>query len=127
MINPIGAVLWQDLTLDHADQVRQFSQMVIGWTSSEQSMDQFNNYNIQNDKSDIVAGICNNKGINHGVHPQWIIYEKVLNISDSITQGIATGGLLMHGPRMMEKNNFTIISDSAEAVLGIMEDNHFVN
>lgn len=56
-------------------------------------MGKYNDYNIQNDNADIVAGICHNKGMNQGVPAQWIIYIKVLNISDSIAQCIAKGGL----------------------------------
>jgi predicted enzyme related to lactoylglutathione lyase len=34
----IGAIFWQDLTVDNAYQVRDFYSQVVGWTHADQDM-----------------------------------------------------------------------------------------
>lgn len=121
--NPIGSILWQDLTVNNATSVKEFYQSVIGWKASPQNMGDYDDYNIQNENGDTIAGICHNKGINKNVPPQWLVYVKVENVIVSISKCEALGGKIIDGPRMMGKNNFAVIQDPAGAVLAIIEDN----
>ncbi len=66
-----GQILWTDLTVPNAEQVRDFYQAVVVWTPSEFDGD-FNMMAPGNDKP--VAGVCHARGINADLPPQWLIY-----------------------------------------------------
>jgi predicted enzyme related to lactoylglutathione lyase len=64
MSNPIGALLWNDLTVENATEVKDFYTSVIGWTITEQTMGDYNDYNIHNATGEVMAGICHARGVN---------------------------------------------------------------
>lgn len=121
--NPNGSILWHDLTIDQAAEIKDFYQSVIGWEATPQNMGDYNDYNIQNENGETIAGICHHKGINKNVPPQWLIYVKVENVELSVKNCCALGGKILDGPRWMGKNNFAVIQDPAGAILAIIEEN----
>jgi predicted enzyme related to lactoylglutathione lyase len=123
MSNPIGALLWNDLTVENATEVKDFYTSVIGWTATEQAMGDYNDYNIHNATGEVIAGICHARGVNKNIPPQWLLYIKVKNVEESLKNCTSLGGTIIDGPRMMGKNNFAIIKDPAGAILAIIEDN----
>ncbi|MDB5120296.1 MAG: hypothetical protein JWN56_1514 [Sphingobacteriales bacterium] len=72
-----GKMLWQDLTVDNAVQIRDFYCDVVGWTFSEVDMGGYSDFNIinPNDNNEVVAGICHKKGEIANFPSQWLNYN----------------------------------------------------
>ena len=81
----IGAIFWQDLTVDNADQVRDFYSQVVGWMHADQDMVGYADYNMNDpEPGETVAGICHAKGSNAGLPPQLLVYIVVADVAQSI-------------------------------------------
>ena len=51
--------MWTDLTVPNAEEVRDFYQSVIGWTSSSVAMGEYDDFCVQEPEGNTtVAGIC---------------------------------------------------------------------
>ncbi|CAN5620296.1 hypothetical protein BH10BAC5_BH10BAC5_02710 [soil metagenome] len=128
--NKIGAVSWFDLTVDNAEEVRDFYSNVTGWTFSNQEMsiengngkDKYEDYcmNLPHDGT-TVAGICHAKGSNSNIPPQWMMYISVEDIERSVMICLKKGGKIMDGPRKMGNMNFCVIQDPAGACCALVE------
>ena len=117
----IGKIVWHDLTVDNADSVKDFYCKVVGWSSSEHDMGEYNDHNINLQSSgETVAGICNARGSNAKIPPQWLLYVNVSNVQESAQLCIELGGKVIDGPRKMGKSDFCIIEDPAGAVLALI-------
>ncbi len=121
-MKPMGSFLWQDLTIEHAKDIKKFYESVVGWEFSEQSMGNYVDYNVQDADDNIIAGICHAKGVNKNIPPQWLLYVKVENVEQSAKSCVNLGGKIIEGPRKMGKNNFAVIQDPAGAIIAIIED-----
>ncbi|MDA0735088.1 MAG: VOC family protein [Chloroflexi bacterium] len=117
----IGAILWQDLTVDNAESVRDFYSQVVGWTHTEQDMGGYADYNMNAPESgETVAGICHAKGTNASLPPQWLVYIMVSDVAQSIKKCLELGGRVIDGPRDMDGSQFCVIQDPAGAVAGLI-------
>jgi len=117
---PTGAIVWRDLTVPDAENIKEFYSSVIGWqTQLHPGCDDFNV--MLPDTGEIVAGICHARGINAGIPPQWLMYVEVNNIQESMERCKKAGGTVVYGPRSIGTNNFCVIQDPAGAVLGLIE------
>ena len=66
----IGSISWVDLTVPDATTVRDFYRDVVGWSSTDVSMGEYNDYGVNEPGSGkTVAGICHARGPNAG-HPR---------------------------------------------------------
>ena len=119
--NEIGKFVWHDLTVDNAEQVKDFYSKVIGWKATDHSMGEFNDYDIHLPESDgIVAGICHARGSNANLPPQWLIYVTVEDVNRSAELCKESGGKVIDGPRKMGEYNFCVIQDPAGAVIALI-------
>ena len=117
----IGAILWQDLTVDNAAEVRDFYSQVVGWTHTDQDMGDYPDYNMNIPESgDTVAGICHAKGPNAGLPRQWLVYIAVADVEQSIKECLKLGGRVIDGPRSMGDSQFCVIQDPAGAVAALI-------
>jgi predicted enzyme related to lactoylglutathione lyase len=121
----IGNIFWQDLTIDKAEEIRDFYCSVVGWKFEKVNMGEYNDFNIinPNDNNKVVAGICNKRGVNNNLPSQWLNYIKVESIENSINKCLEFGGKIIDGPRMMGNSKFVVIQDPAGAYLGLIEEN----
>ncbi len=117
----IGSVVWRDLTVENADQTKDFYTKVVGWKAAPHSMGDYNDYNISDKDGNVIAGICNKRGTNSEVPPQWLVYIQVENVEQSAKDCLELGGKILDGPRKMGENNFCIIEDLTGAVLGLIQ------
>jgi predicted enzyme related to lactoylglutathione lyase len=70
----------------------------------------------------VISGICNDRNVNAGIPPVWIMYINVANLDESIEKVVQRGGEVIHGPRNMgEKARYCIIKDPAGAFCGLFE------
>lgn len=124
-MNEIGKIVWQDLTVDNAKEVKDFYSEVVGWNSSGVSMGAYDDFNIikpGGDDSEPVAGICHRRGSNENLPPQWLIYVMVKSVNQSVEKCKALGGKIVDGPRSMGNYQFAVIQDPAGAYMALMEE-----
>lgn len=112
-----GLIAWHDLTVDNADQVRDFYQAVAGWEPQAVSMGDYNDYSMKAGE-EVVGGVCHARGPNVGMPAQWIIYITVKDLDATIAAAKERGGELVGEIREMGKNRFAVIRDPAGAVAG---------
>lgn len=123
MPKEIGEIVWVDLTIPNAEEVRQFYNSVIGWEADEYKMADYSDYVIKSPKSkQSVAGICHAKGDNASLPPQWLIYIKVENLEKSITAAELGGGEILDGPKQAGTSRMCVLKDPAGAVLALIEE-----
>lgn len=88
----VGVISWFDLTVENADEVRDFYEKVVGWTSSQVEMGGYSDFNMETPEQKTVAGICHARGENADLPAQWMIYINVadldarLLVSDSVVK-----------------------------------------
>lgn len=116
----IGSVVWRDLTVENADEIKDFYSKVVGWKASPHSMGDYNDYDISDKDGNVIAGICNKKGSNSDVPSQWLVYIQVEDVEQSAKDCLELGGKILDGPRKMGSSNFCVIQDPTGAVLGLI-------
>ena len=116
-----GTVVWRDLTVGNASEVREFYTRVTGWKADPVSMGDYEDYSMLAEGGECVAGVCHARGGNDGMPAQWLIYIKVADLDRSIAECTALGGKVIHGPRTMGDSRFCVIQDPAGAVACLIQ------
>ena len=117
-----GSIVWHDLTVPNAREVKDFYEKVVGWKSSEHPMGDYADFNIEKPRSgDCIAGVCHARGANASIPPQWLIYVAVEDVEASARACRANGGEVVDGPRPMGGQKFCVVRDPAGAVLALIE------
>ena len=117
-----GTIVWQDLTVPNAEQVRDFYQAVVGWESRPEDMEGYEDYHMIPPGSDqSAAGICHARGTNASVPPQWLVYIAVEDVERSSARCVELGGEIVDGPRPMGTLPFCVIRDPAGAVCALVQ------
>ena len=118
---PVGSVVWQDLTVPNAPELRDFYCQVVGWTYTDHDMGDYNDYNINMPEGGhTVAGICHARDSNVNVPPQWLVYIVVEDVGESARRCVELGGQVVDGPREMGGQTFCVIQDPAGAVAALI-------
>lgn len=120
----IGKIFWQDLTVENAEQIKDFYCSVVGWTFENVNQGDYNDFNITNskDENNVVAGICHKRGEIKNFPSQWLNYVMVEDIETSVKKCKELDGKIIVGPKLMGKSKFVIIQDPAGAYLALMEN-----
>ncbi|MBV1910329.1 MAG: VOC family protein [Kangiellaceae bacterium] len=119
----IGAIEWCDLTIDAAEQVKDFYSEVVGWKTEPLSMGDYDDYCAnQPEDNKTVAGICHARGPNKNMPAQWLMYVRVASVADSAEKCVAAGGEVIECPRSMGSSQLCVIKDPAGAVLALVSD-----
>ena len=123
MKKQLGSIVWTDLTVENADEVRDFYSKVVGWKHEGVSMGEYDDYIMKsNDEDGSTSGICHARGMNDSVPPLWMIYVTVADVTASAKACVDNGGKVLDGPRKMGENEFAVIQDPAGAVMGIITE-----
>ncbi|SHG22016.1 VOC family protein [Pedobacter caeni] len=118
-----GKILWQDLTVEHAEKVKDFYTEVVGWTFSAVSQGSYDDYNIiSTSDNEVVAGICHKRGALSDFPSQWLNYVIVEDVDACVEKCNASGGKVVLGPALMGKQKYIVIQDPAGAYLALMEE-----
>ena len=119
----IGTVTWFDLTVNNADEVKDFYSKVVGWKSDPVNMKGYNDYNMNKPgDNQTVTGICHAKGVNSNLPAQWLMYITVENVDDSAKKCEELGGKIISVPKDMQGyGRFCVIQDPAGAVCALFE------
>jgi len=114
-----GKLLWIDLTVPEAENIRDFYSAVVGWEWEPVAVGDYSDYNIKTPSGELVAGICHRQGVNANLPPAWINYVIVHSVSESVKACIDNGGKIVDGPRTQNEDIFVIIQDPAGAYIGL--------
>jgi len=118
----IGEIVWVDLTIPKADELRDFYIAVTGWEANAFKMGDYSDYVVRTpDKKHTVAGICHAQGANAALPPSWLIYIKVRNLEASIAAARGNGGEIVAGPKQLGAARFCVLRDPAGAVFAVIE------
>jgi predicted enzyme related to lactoylglutathione lyase len=116
----VGTIVWQDLTVGPAEEIRDFYQEVIGWEARDHDMGDYNDFDIISPTTGaVVTGICHARDTNANVPPAWLIYFAVEDVEASARRCVELGGAILDGPRDMGGGSFCVIRDPAGAVCAL--------
>jgi predicted enzyme related to lactoylglutathione lyase len=116
----IGSIVWQDLTVENAEEVRDFYNEVVGWQSESVKMGDYHDFSMSSGDA-AVAGICHARGENAKLPPQWLIYITVDDLEYSIDRCQSLGGRVICPPRSMGSHGtMCVIQDPAGAVAALI-------
>jgi hypothetical protein len=115
----LGRIAWRDLTVDDAEDLRDFYARVVGWNPVGCDMGGYEDYNMTvPDTGEAIAGVCHARGPK--APPQWIVYVTVTDVEASARRAVELGGEVLDGPRGMGDRTFCVIRDPAGAVMGLI-------
>lgn len=116
--NEFGIVRWADLTVPDAVPIRDFYSAVVGWEPDPVDMGGYNDWNMQLPGAEApAAGICNARGANAAIPPQWVVYITVPDVQAAVDAAVAHGGAVVDGPR----EGFCLLRDPAGAVFAVWQ------
>ena len=116
----IGTIAWTDLTVPHAEPIRDFYREVTGWQTAPVEMGDYEDWcMIPVGAENPTAGICHAIGTNADLPPQWLIYIVVEDVDDSARKVEVLGGEVVVKPRDMGGGRFCVIRDPAGAVAAL--------
>ena len=119
----VGAITWTDLTVENAEQIKDFYSAVVGWTPTGLDMGGYDDF-VMNDPvtGNPISGVCHARGGNAGLPPVWLIYVNVEDIDQSIARCVEMGGQALGVVRTMEgQGRYCVIRDPAGAALALFE------
>ena len=117
----VGSISWFDLTVENADQVRDFYREVVGWDHAPVDMGDYSDYCMNRpDDGQTVAGICHARGANADIPPTWMMYITVADLDASLEKCLALGGQQLSEIRS-GGGRFVVIRDPAGAVAALFE------
>jgi predicted enzyme related to lactoylglutathione lyase len=118
----VGSILWRDLTVPNADEVRDFYAAVVGWKPEPVEMGGYSDYNMVSPETGAPeAGVCHARGGNAGLPPQWLLYVTVEDLDTSLVACEAMGGEVVAPPRSMGGARTCVIRDPAGAVCALYQ------
>ena len=116
-----GSIVWHDLTVPNAGEIRDFYAGVVGWESMEHDMGGYSDFGMnQPSGGDTVAGICHARGPNANLPAQWLIYIRVADVDASAERCRELGGTVLDGPREIGEERFCVIRDPAGAFAALI-------
>ena len=116
----VWSIIWTDLTVENAEEVKKFYQEVVSWKSTPEDMGGYFDYHMSTPESGKrVAGICHSRGPNKDLPPQWLVYMIVEDMDRSISRCIKLGGKVVAGPKELGPSRFCVIQDPAGAVAAL--------
>lgn len=121
-----GTINWHDLTVENAEELKEFYKEVAGWEVQEIPMkdgeESYFDYAMKDADGNGVAGVCHLKGVNAGIPPQWIMYISVENITKSVDKALESGGKLLKEYRNKDGELlYAMIQDPAGAAFALAQ------
>jgi hypothetical protein len=119
----VGTIGWTDLTVENAQEIRDFYRNVVGWDTSEIDMGGYSDFCMNSPESGkTIAGICHARGENAALPPQWLVYITVEDLDKSAARCVELGGkVLVRSKGLGDTGRFCVIQDPAGAVAALFE------
>ena len=115
-----GTISWQDLTVENAEELRDFYESVIGWSPEPVTMGGYSDFVMTAD-GDEIAGICHARGANADLPPVWIVYITVEDLDHSLEECHRRGGSIVAAPRGYGGGRYCVIKDPAGAICALYQ------
>jgi len=116
-----GTIISADLTINQAEDVRDFYKQVIGWEHSEISMGGYSDYMMMTKDGVPVAGVCHQAGSNAGLPPVWLVYFQVSDLEKSLEMCKKLGGKILREPGSSECGSFAVIEYPVGAICALSQ------
>jgi predicted enzyme related to lactoylglutathione lyase len=118
-----GSIVWTDLTVENAEELRDFYGKVVGWKPASIDMGEYSDFSMNSPATgEPVAGVCHARGTNAGLPPHWLVYITVADLDQSISTCKDLGGEVIVGPKGMGSHGrYCVIRDPAGAVAALIE------
>lgn len=121
---PLGTIAGFDLTVENANDLRDFYATVVGWTVESLDMGGYADYVMTSPETgEWVAGVCHARGLNADLPPQWLVYVTVPDLEASLARCLALGGTQLTPIKgdPGSEGSYATIQDPAGAVLSLMQ------
>ena len=116
----VGTIAWTDLTVPHAEPIRDYYQGIPGWQTERVALGDYEDWcMIPAGATNPTAGICHAVDSNADLPPQWLIYIVVEDADESARKVEVLGGEVIAGPRDLAGGRFCVIRDPAGAVCAL--------
>lgn len=117
-----GSIISADLTVHHAEGVRDFYKEVVGWGHSDFQMEDYADYMMNTPDGNPAAGICHQAGVNEGLPQQWMVYFAVSDLKKSLETCQNRGGIVHREPEgVIASGSYAIIEYPAGAFCGLSQ------
>lgn len=122
MDNGVGKIVWRDLSVPDAVQIRDFYSQVIGWRAESVEMEGYADFNmIAPGAEQPTAGICHARSANAALPAQWLIYITVADLDQALAHCQALGGHILVDPKpVSDTQRYAVIQDPAGAVAALI-------
>lgn len=122
MDNAVGKVVWTDLTVPDAVQIRDFYSQVVGWEFQAVEMGDYADFSMMAPgATEPAAGICHTRGTNAALPAQWLIYITVADLDQAIAQCVTLGGKLLVEPKAIsDTQRYAVIQEPAGAIAALL-------
>ncbi|MGE7773672.1 SRPBCC domain-containing protein [Chitinophaga sp. NPDC101104] len=119
-----GAMIFADLTVANATELRDFYQAVIGWGSDGVPMkdgdEAYEDYMIKDANGEPVGGVCHARGGNTGIPQVWMLYMHVDDPEKSIEACEKGGGSVVKVVKTKEgRVHYAMLRDPLGTAFGI--------
>ncbi len=122
MAEEIGKIGWIDMTVENAEELRDFYATVVGLKSEAVDMGGYSDFTMTMPASgEAVSGICHARGSNADLPGGWLIYFVVADLDASAAACVANGGKLRCEPRTLSGGGFCVIEDPNGAVAALYQ------
>ena len=120
-----GHVVWTDLTVPNADEIRDFYAEVVGFRPESIDMGGYSDYMMmaqgEAPQPGGAVGICHAKGNNAHLPAQWLIYFAVDDLDRALSAVDRLGGRRLGDIQAYGDDRFAAIEDPAGAVCALFE------
>lgn len=117
-----GSMVWIDLTVENAEEVRDFYAAMVGWATEEVDMGGYSDFSMNTPESGTtITGVCHARGVNEDMPPAWMPYFVVADLDASIASCGERGGEIVVEPRSLGEGRFCVVKDPAGAVAALYE------
>ena len=119
----VGRIGWTDLTVDNAEELRDFYGAVVGWEPDPVDMGEYADFNMTvPGEGTPAAGICHARGNNAARPAPWMVHITVADHAASLGACADRGGTIVAGPSGMgSRGRYAVIQDPAGAVAALFE------
>lgn len=118
---PVGHIVSTDVTVEKADEIRDFYQAVVGWDVLPMPMGDYEDYVMTAPDGTWVGGVCYKRGPNAYIPPYWLIHVRVADLDGSLKAVIDGGGQLIGEVRGEGPYRMCVIQDPQGAPMGLVE------
>ncbi|MFN0083807.1 MAG: VOC family protein [Blastocatellia bacterium] len=117
----IGSIGWMDLTVENAEEVRDFYCGIAGWRAEGLDMGGYSDYVMMDPTGKAVGGVCHARGGNTGLPKVWMLYIVVENLEQSIARCLELGGEALTEPKSAGGGSYCVIRDPGGVAVALYE------